>query len=66
MKQVICDKCHKVLVKHMYFKLEQTNHWNNIPDKKFHLCEDCYDKFCNFLEGKKTDMNYWYEPHGDK
>lgn len=53
MKQVICDKCHKVLVKHLYFKLEQTNHWSNISNKKFHLCEDCYDKFYNFLKSKE-------------
>lgn len=51
MKQIICDKCHKVLVKYTYFKLAQTNSWDNIPNKKFHLCEDCYDRFCSFLRG---------------
>ena len=52
MKQIICDKCHKILVKPMYFKLEQTNHWANIPNRKFHLCEACYARFCNFLKGE--------------
>ena len=51
MKQIICDKCHKVLVKHVYFKLEQTNYLN-VPNKKFHLCEDCYARFCKFLRGE--------------
>lgn len=57
MKQIICDKCHKILVKPLYFKLEQTNSWNNIPNKKFHLCEDCYARFCNFLHDERVMKN---------
>lgn len=55
MKQYICDRCRCILVKPLYFKLEQTNPWDNIPNKKFHLCEECYSKFCSFLRRKDND-----------
>lgn len=55
MKQFICDKCHKVLDKRLHFKLEQTNPWINMPNKKFHLCEDCYDRFCEFLNDERIE-----------
>ena len=60
MKQTICDKCHKVLVKHynskpLCFKLEQTNPWVNVPNQKFHLCENCYDRFCDFLNDERVE-----------
>lgn len=52
MKQYICDRCRCILVNPLYFKLEQTNPWDKIPNKKFHLCEECYSKFCSFLRRK--------------
>lgn len=57
MKQIICDKCHKILDKHLHFKLEQTNPWVNVPSQKFHLCEDCYDRFCDFLNDERVEKN---------
>ena len=57
MKQTICDKCHIILVKPLYFKLEQTNPWNNVPNKKFHLCANCYDRFCDFLNDERVEKN---------
>ena len=55
MKQYLCDKCHKVLVGKLYFKLEQTNHWSVVPNQKFHMCEDCYGKFCAWLKDNKGE-----------
>ena len=53
MKQYLCDKCHKVLVGKLYFKLEQTNYWCDVPNQKFHMCEDCYGKFYAWLKENK-------------
>lgn len=52
MKQFLCDKCKMVLDKKLHFKLEQTSPWIDVPNKKFHLCEDCYFDFIDFLDGK--------------
>ena len=57
MKQYICDRCSCTLVKPFYFKLEQTNPWDNVPNKKFHLCEECYDKFYSFLRRKDNEVS---------
>ena len=58
MKQILCDRCHTVMCKKLYFKLEQSNWWSNVPNKKFHLCERCYGEFVSkFIRGYKETEN---------
>ena len=51
MKQIMCDRCHKVLDDREFFTLKQRNPWINVPNKDYQLCEDCFDKFYKFIKG---------------
>ena len=57
MKQILCDRCNTVMCKPMYFKLDQTNWYSDVPNKKFHLCDDCYMKFIQFIQDKGVSDN---------
>lgn len=55
MKKITCNLCGKTVTKYERFKIKVTSPFIDVSNMTAHCCEDCFDKFHEFLFNRRVN-----------